>query len=526
MRSREQIPHIIIASVEAWGHARPLCAFASRVVHSRDVHVTLFTVPRILNRMNAEISRSFGTADADRQKFIRVISLDTKVETPIDGKPFGEIMKEEQSRYYEVFMAAYQKLLDERPVSCAVTNVEFPVVPAPKVVLVDFMVGPLAGMIKKVNSQSQVIGFCSGMASFVYISFAPTDKSGRVDFEAKVKAAVKETGRPIHDVAEEMAHNFTDDVLEIPGFPKMHHWEFDPQDTKWLTKGFIGSLWLALLDTYIQCDGMMLTSPEAYEPAAIIATREWFSLTNRSIWAIGPILPSITSVEAMAGEGAQSESSGAIKKFMNETLATHGEHSMLYVSFGSIFWPPSFEKVEIFVDVLIERKIPFIFSHGSPTAQLTDEFKGKVQDSGVGLLSRWSPQQTILSHPALGWFVTHCGHNSTLEAVSSGVPMICWPFHADQPANAVNLTEVHRVAYELFEVRTGNGLKPIYRTGRAPLNTVNALKAEVNDVLDKAFGEDGQKKRANVKNLKRRIDTAWDEGGSAAVDMGKFLAIL
>lgn len=113
-----------------------------------------------------------------------------------------------------------------------------------------------------------------------------------------------------------------------------------------------------------------------------------------------------------------------------------------------------------------------------------------------------------------------------MEAVASGVPTICWPFHADQPANAVNLTVNHDVAYELLEVRTGNGLKPILRTGKAPLGTLDAMKAEAREVLDKAFGEDGARKRANVKKLQKKIDSAWDKGGSADVDMGRFLSIL
>lgn len=146
---------------------------------------------------------------------------------------------------------------------------------------------------------------------------------------------------------------------------------------------------------------------------------------------------------------------------------------------------------------------------------------------------------------ALGWFVSHCGQNSTLEAVSSGVPVyvlsllqyltqvtdqtsysIAWPFQADQPANAVSLTEKHDVAYELFEVRIGNGLKTIYRTGKTPVGTLDALRAEAHEVLDKAFGEDGARKRANMKELQAKVHSAWDKGGSADVDMEKLLDTL
>ena len=39
-----------------------------------------------------------------------------------------------------------------------------------------------------------------------------------------------------------------------------------------------------------------------------------------------------------------------------------------------------------------------IFGYGSPLAKLTESFRTKVEKCGFGLLSRWSPQQTILIH--------------------------------------------------------------------------------------------------------------------------------
>ncbi|KAH8085452.1 UDP-Glycosyltransferase/glycogen phosphorylase [Cristinia sonorae] len=522
MGFQAHIPHLVIAGVEPWGHARPLCAFAAQVALTRDVYVTLFTVPRVFDRVKTEVARAFGPENSERQKLVRVIALDTNAE---GGTSYQETMRKEQERYFANFIATYQTLLEKKPVTCSATKTEYSAISAPQTVVIDFIVGALAGIVKNLNAKAQVVCFCSAMASYAHLFFAPVERGGRGDFKQKVHRIAEETGKDVTEVAEELAHTFTDEICQIPGFPKMYRWEFDPQDTKILTYGHLGSLWLSLFDTFDQCDGFLITSPEVYEPAAISALKEWFAESKRGLWAVGPLLPSSGSEGAKTGEESLSANSDAIKKFMDETWAKHGERSMLYISFGSAFWPLNFEKLDAFIDVIIEKKIPFILSHSSPLAQLTDSFKEKVEKSG-GLLTPWSPQQTILVHPALGWFVTHCGHNSTLEAISSGVPMICWPFHADQSPNAVNLTENHQVAYELFEVRTNNGLRPIYRTGKAPLNTIDALKAEVREVLEKAFGEDGERKRTNVQKLKAQIDAAWKKGGSSDVDMGKFLDTL
>ena len=100
---------------------------------------------------------------------------------------------------------------------------------------------------------------------------------------------------------------------------------------------------------------------------------------------------------------------------------------------------------------------------------------------------------------------------------------ILWPFVGDQPVNAVHLTDNLQVAYELIEVRTGFGLKQIYRTRRQPIGTLDAVKDEARDVLAKAFGEDGVQKREKLKALTRALDHEWEVGGSSLRDVKAFL---
>jgi len=240
---------------------------------------------------------------------------------------------------------------------------------------------------------------------------------------------------------------------------------------------------------------------------------------SKTIHTIGPLVPLSNKTNLIAREAPQSEKHAEIETFMDRILKSHGKQSLLYISFGSIFWSKKPQTIWTFLDAVMDIKIPFILSHASPFATIPNDVATKVEQYGLGILSPWSPQQTILAHSATGWFLTHCGQNSTLEAITLGVPLICWPYHGDQVTNAAHLTMNLDVAYELFEVRTGNGLKAIHRTGKAPVGTLESIRVEAMDVLGKAFGEDGKKKRANMIDLQKKILSSWSSGGASEIEM-------
>lgn len=50
------------------------------------------------------------------------------------------------------------------------------------------------------------------------------------------------------------------------------------------------------------------------------------------------------------------------------------------------------------------------------------------------------------------------------------------------------------------------------------------MKREAHDILEKAFGEDGARKRRNVQKLQKEIASAWTERGLSRRELEAFLA--
>ncbi|VAH25236.1 unnamed protein product [Triticum turgidum subsp. durum] len=129
------------------------------------------------------------------------------------------------------------------------------------------------------------------------------------------------------------------------------------------------------------------------------------------------------------------------------------------------------------------------------------------------IIRGWAPQVLILNHPAVGCFVTHCGWNSTLEALSAGVPMVTWPRHADQFHN-------EKLVVELLGAGVSVGAKDYASLTEAHAVIAGAVIAES---VRRVMGAQGDAIQKKARDLSARARDAVENGGSSYGDVGRLM---
>lgn len=178
-------------------------------------------------------------------------------------------------------------------------------------------------------------------------------------------------------------------------------------------------------------------------------------------------------------------------------LNTKETGSVLYVAFGSaVILSP--EQMEELAWGLKQSNANFLWVvRASEENKLPHAFKEETSERG--LVVAWGPQLEVLSHTAVGCFMTHCGWNSTVEAVCLGVPMIALPQYLDQFGDA-------KFVETIWEV----GVRP--KTNQDGLVTREDIVASIKEMME---GERGEKIKRNAIKWKDLAREAVAEGGTS-----------
>ncbi|KAK2977993.1 hypothetical protein RJ640_023531 [Escallonia rubra] len=214
---------------------------------------------------------------------------------------------------------------------------------------------------------------------------------------------------------------------------------------------------------------------------------EWFELLRelyrKPVVSVGVLPPDLEGSELENGENWIC---------VREWLEKQGVSSVVFVALGTEATLTQTEISELALG-LEQCGLPFFWvlrtppgSSGDKSIVLPKGFEERVRGRGMVHFG-WVPQVEILSHSAIGGFLTHCGWNSVIEGLAFGRVLILFPVMNDQGLNA-RLLQGKEVGVE------------IPRDNKDGSFTSDSVVETVRFAM---VGEGGESIRANAREMRR-----------------------
>ncbi|KQJ81828.1 hypothetical protein BRADI_5g03320v3 [Brachypodium distachyon] len=185
-----------------------------------------------------------------------------------------------------------------------------------------------------------------------------------------------------------------------------------------------------------------------------------------------------------------------------EWLDKQAPHSIVLASYGTVADLNTTQLEELGYG-LCNSGQPFLWVLRSNEAEKLPE-KLREKCNMEGLIVPFCPQLEVLAHKATGCFLTHCGWNSTIEAIIAGVPMVVIPQWADQPTTA-----------KYVESGRGIGLRA------RPDDKCFVTREEVERCVKEVIGTEKEYKR-NAAKWMHKAKEAMQEKGSSDKNIADF----
>ncbi|EOY01565.1 UDP-glucuronosyl/UDP-glucosyltransferase - like 10 [Theobroma cacao] len=224
------------------------------------------------------------------------------------------------------------------------------------------------------------------------------------------------------------------------------------------------------------------------------------------VFTVGPLSLTSPDVSGRGNSGSESDRNDRVLAWLDGCP----DGSVVYVCFGSQKLLRK-EQMEALANGLEKSGTRFIWVVKTGTTKqqedgygvVPDGFEERVADRSM-VIKGWAPQALILSHKAVGGFLSHSGWNSVLEGIVGGVMILAWPMEADQFVNARLLVE-----------DVGVGVRVCEGSDSVPDSD------ELGRIIAKSMNEGGVK--AKAKELKQKALAATSDGGSSMKDLDRFV---
>ncbi|WRX24613.1 UDP-glucuronosyl/UDP-glucosyltransferase - like 10 [Theobroma cacao] len=261
-------------------------------------------------------------------------------------------------------------------------------------------------------------------------------------------------------------------------------------------------------------DGIVVNTFEELESEYV---KEYKSVKGDNVWCIGPLSAcnKLNSDKAERGQKASIDDNQCLKPWLDSKKPG----SVIYACLGSISGLTTWQLVELGLGLEASNQA-FIWvirggkkSEGLEKWIAEEGFEERVKDRGL-IIGGWAPQIWILSHPAIGGFLTHCGWNSTMEGICAGVPIVACPLFAEQFLN-------EKLVVEVLGIGASVGVEAAVAWGMEDKFGLLMKREQVKQAIDKVMdkGNPGEERRKRAKELGMRATKAIEEGGSSYQNM-------
>ncbi|KAK3180975.1 hypothetical protein Dsin_000114 [Dipteronia sinensis] len=441
-------PHVLVIPFPAYGHISSLLKLSLQLVHDHGIKVT-FVITEV-NRQR--VMHSLATSDGIESQ-IRLVSI------PDDGPKSQETLFEEHA--FSSLSGKVKQLIeqinasDSDKITCIVA---------------DFLLG--WGMQMAAERGVKGVVFSSALASLVLISKIPNlIDDGIIDDDGNV--IKKEMIKLSPTMPPMSSSHFPWASLGIPKLQKL-----------FFEHTFKNNESLKLAD-WVLCNSAYELDPETFD-------------TEPKIRPIGPLLGRLSN---QLSTNSRPEDSICL-----EWLDQQPPQSVIYVAFGTIAVLNQTEFEELALGLELCNR-PFLWAVRSDiTENLKDAYPDGFEErvGSRGLMTSWSPQKKVLEHPSIACFLSHCGWNSVLEALSNGIPLLCWPTFADQFMNESYICNVWKIGLRLDR-------------DHGKIITRQEIKNKVEELLS------NEMYKANALVLKEKLINTIKETGSSYNNLKGFV---